>query len=384
MLEYQGTYASCKVFTDSIEPEAVQQIYGFLNCPAFEGSQIRIMPDVHAGAGAVIGFTATLTDKIVPNVIGVDIGCGVLAYRLVDQTLDFEVFDKFLRANVPSGFSLREKEFSGVKRLFLTHFGNPYGMMADQLDAFQKAVNDIAVKVGADTGKVWRSLGTLGGGNHFIEIDQDGSGHLWLVLHSGSRNFGLRIAGYHQKKAEARMGPRGGLAWLEGDEAQDYLIDMRVAQVYARLNRLIMLEALAGLWTRGQDTVVESVHNFIGDDNVIRKGAISAKAGERVVIPWNMRDGLVLGTGKGNPDWNNSAPHGAGRKMGRGAAKRTLSLEDFQQTMTGVWSSCIGKETLDEAPAAYKDCSEVEACLGDTVEITVRLKPVYNFKAGKD
>ena len=387
MLEYQGAATSCKVFTDSIEAEAVQQIYGFLNCPAFEGSQIRIMPDVHAGAGAVIGFTANLTDKVIPNVIGVDLGCGVLAYRLENPIMYFQQFDKYLRANVPSGFSLRETEYPGIKPLFLTHFGGPHGIRAAEWETFQKDVNTLAVKIGAETGKVWRALGTLGGGNHFIEVDRDEEGrHLWLVIHSGSRNFGLRVATYHQKKAEARMGPRGGLAWLEGEEAQEYLQDMRLAQTYAKLNRLIMLEALVGLVTYSHDTVVESVHNFIGDDNVIRKGAISAKAGERVIIPWNMRDGLVLGVGKGNSDWNNSAPHGAGRKMGRGAAKRTLSLEDFEQTMkdAGVWSSCIGKETLDEAPAAYKDCGEVEACLGDTVEVTARLKPVYNFKAGKE
>lgn len=380
MLELRGQFASCRVFADHVEQTAIAQIYGFLNCPVFEGAQIRVMPDVHAGAGAVIGFTATLGDRVVPNVIGVDIGCGVQAVP-VDDVSDFAAFDAHLRATVPSGFAAREAVHPNLVALYARWFARA------SWDAFVADVDRLAAKIGTDPAHTWRSLGTLGGGNHFVELDRDEAGRTFLVVHSGSRHFGLRVATHHQKKAIARMGKRGGLEWLEGDDAAEYLADMRVAQRFAMLNRLAMLDALLGFWGGAElrpDDVVTSVHNFIGDDGVIRKGAISAKAGEAVIIPWNMRDGLVLGVGRGNPDWNASAPHGAGRCMGRGEAKRTLRLDDFAATMrdAGVWSSCVGRDTIDEAPAAYKPAGEVEAALAETVEVRARLRPVYNFKAG--
>ncbi|MFA6235138.1 MAG: RtcB family protein [Bacteroidota bacterium] len=393
-LVFTGKYTSCKVFTENIEASAIARVYSFLNCPAFEGVQIRIMPDVHEGKGAVIGFTCPLNPleslKIVPNVIGVDIGCGVQAVPLSVEMItpsDFSDFDKWLRACVPSGFAHRTSPYPDLRKIFIEMIGN-----ASWWDDFEKDVTKISLKIGQTPEQVWNQCGTLGGGNHFIEIARDLEGNLWLVVHSGSRNFGLRIAEFHQRKAQDFHGGnrKNELAWLEGEEAQGYLRDMRVAQKFAMLNRLIMLDSLlqfeeTHIWEL-KDSLITSVHNFIGDDGIIRKGAISAKAGEKVIIPWNMAEGSIVGIGKGNPDWNFSAPHGAGRAMSRGDAKRGISMHAYEQRMTasGVWSSCIDENTLDECPQAYKSSSEVEACIGDTVEVTNRLKPVYNFKASED
>jgi len=380
-LEYRGQYASCKVFTDSLDGLTVQQIYGFLNSPAFEGAQIRIMPDVHAGKGVVIGFTAPLGDKVIPNVIGVDIGCGVSAIPLSGISkgmVDFQAFDKHLRSTVPSGFKNRERRSDRLPRLF------------KQIDHrtpwrdFEQSVGCLSEKVGDDPTRTWLSCGSLGGGNHFIEIGRDEDRKtLWLIVHSGSRHLGLAVATHHQRIASDNMGKRGGLAWLEGAEAQAYLQDMRIAQRFAHLNRLVMLDTLAEFFDMSVGGLVQSVHNFIGDDDVIRKGAISATEGEDVIIPWNMRDGTILGVGKGNADWNNSSPHGAGRKMSRSAAKMRLDLNQFHKTMkeAGVWTSCVGRETLDEAPGAYKAPVNITSFLDETVEITATLKPIYNFKA---
>jgi len=385
-MKFTGSATSCKVFASDPEATAEAQIRTFLDCPAFAGCHIRIMPDVHAGAGAVIGFTSPVGPGVCPNVIGVDIGCGVLALPLTDQPIDFPAFDERVRNAVPSGFATRDSIHPNVATLF-HGFGlgkNFLGFLAD--------VEALSIHIGGDPKRAINSIGTLGGGNHFIELDHSAkTGSLWLALHSGSRNFGLRIANFHQDIAKRRHPEAGALAWLEGEEAQDYLRDMRLAQTYARLNRIAMADAIAVAVfgdRRGFDfnSRVESVHNYIDDDGMIRKGAISAKQGESVVIPWNMRDGMILGIGRGNPDWNESAPHGAGRRMGRMEAKRRLSLDDFRDTMraAGVWSSCVGSDTLDEAPDAYKPAATVEAWLGATVEIVDRLRPVYNFKASEE
>ena len=369
MLEFQGKYASCKVMIDSVEETAIKQIHEFLDCPAFEGAKIRIMPDVHAGAGAVIGFTSSLTDKIIPNVVGVDIGCGIASVNLGAREVDFAAFDAFVRANVPSGFSVHELA----------------GLPDIDDDDFLSSVHDVVKTTEQHQERVLRSLGTLGGGNHFIELGHDEAGSTWLTAHTGSRNFGLRVATYHQDIAVKTVGKMGGLEWLEGDAATTYRCHMMVAQSYAARNREMIFQRLVeGFFAvpLGEVPMVESVHNYIDfQDRTIRKGAIAAHAGQMVVIPWNMRDGLIIGVGKGAADWNESAPHGAGRVMGRGQAKRTLKVEDFTATMVGVWSSCIGAKTLDEAPMAYKDHDAIEAALGDTVEVLHRVKPVYNFKA---
>ena len=396
-LIFKGEYAEAHVFAIELETEAVNQIYGFLNCPAFEGAKIRIMPDCHAGAGAVIGFTAPVGDKVIPNVIGVDIGCGVTMAKdngwLVRTLQDGDAFgfahmDRIIRQNVPSGFRHRETPYQFLGSVFDATIEQHHG--AD-LKAFWRDLEAVAAKIGQPVQKVMNQLGTLGGGNHFIEVDRSKIGRLGLTVHSGSRNFGLRVAEYHQKKAQDIMAGgnrRNDLAWLEGADAQEYLADMRIAQVFARLNRMAILDAIMmemGASIRNVETI-ESVHNFIGEDGIIRKGAVSARKDEPVIIPWNMRDGLIVGVGKGNSEWNNSAPHGSGRCMSRGQARRTLSVDEFCADMAeaGVWSSCIGSETIDEAPGAYKPTDEILAVIGETVTITEAYKPVYNFKAGKE
>ena len=361
-LLYRGKFAEAVVMIDDIEMEAVTQIYQFLNHPAFEGAKIVIQPDCHAGAGAVIGFTSTLTDKIIPNVIGVDIGCGVLAYKLGKLDIDFKELDAFLRKNIPSGFSVHNTS------------------LIKEYAEFEQAAEETE----QDTSRVLRSLGTLGGGNHFIELDKDDNEEVWLVIHSGSRNFGLKIAQYHQAKAVKTVGKGHGLEWLEGDDAEYYLQHMKVAQHFASFNRKLMADILLTVFFRMALplTKVESVHNYINfKDKIIRKGAISAHKDERVIIPWNMRDGIIIGKGKGNPNWNYSAPHGAGRIMGRGAAKRTLDLDDFKKAMEGIWTSCVSQETIDESPFVYKDYRKIRDVIQDTVDIEFTLKPIFNFKA---
>ena len=397
MMEFKGSQTSGKVFTLDIEAGAIAQVMAFLNHPAFAGCQIRIMPDVHQGSGSVIGFTSPVGQGVIPYVIGVDIGCGIASVQLPEivNGFDFQKFDDHLRKAVPSGFNVRDKAHPNLVRLFLRFLGNNA-----QWVAFQLELARVATKVGADFNRVILSIGSLGGGNHFVEVDEAKSdGRKWVTIHSGSRNFGLKVADFHQMKAMRAQGTmpvskKGkmvskptGLEWLEGADAEEYLHDMRIAQQVATLNRLVMFDALldpVGDWQNWQ--MIESVHNYIGDDDIIRKGAVSALAGQPVIIPWNMRDGLILGEGLGNADWNNSAPHGAGRKMSRGEAKRTLSLHAYEQQMqgAGIWSSCVSEATLDEAPGAYKDSAQVEACIGDTVTVKDRLKPVYNFKASEE
>jgi len=368
MLEYTGKYASCKVMIDDIEETAVQQIYSFLNCPAFEGAQIRIMPDVHAGAGAVVGFTSTLTDKLIPNVIGVDIGCGVRAVslgKIPNLNRRFQELDDFIRKEIPSGFAVHSEKPSCVSP-------------KDQ------DFVDVSEATEQDSTRVLKSLCTLGGGNHFIEIGKDQDGEHWLTVHTGSRNFGLRIANFHQQKAVRTVGKGHGLEWLEGADKDLYLQHMKVAQVFALSNRNRIIDQIRygffGIETSSWD--VDSVHNYIDfKDSMIRKGAISAHDNELVVIPWNMRDGLVIGWGKGNLEWNLSAPHGAGRVLGRGQAKKSLQLEDFEKQMEGIWTSCVSKSTLDESPAVYKSYKIIRDAIADTVEVSRVVKPMYNFKA---
>ena len=370
---------------------------------------------------SVIGYTAKRTDKIVPNLIGVDIGCGVTAWKLgplhkIGQK--FDKLDKVIRTYIPFGKNVNEFTNWGlIDTLYKTmNVKGHFNHFKDEVDRICKAM-------GQDRDRVWHSIGSLGGGNHFIEIDKDDNDELWLVIHSGSRNFGLKVALYHQgvaedailsmsaeeyaekiteikrtkkgkgievaikalRKSASKKGKATGLEFLEGDAAQDYYRDMDIAQIYAQLNRRVMgYMILNGMYKIDYFTPVESVHNYINfEDNVVRKGAISAHEGEEVLIPLNMAEGVIFGIGKGNADWNFSAPHGAGRKMSRTKAKANIRLEDFQYKMkkAGVWSSCVGKNTLDEAPQAYKNADKIIEYLADTVDVKVHMKPVYNFKA---
>lgn len=420
MIELNGKHGSAIVYTDDVEELAISQIVNLLNQPMAEGANVRIMPDVHAGSGCVIGYTAKITDKIVPNLIGVDIGCGVASWHLGNEASigqKFDKLDKVIRQYVPSGRSINDAfDSDEVEFIYDTlNVDMSYGEWRDD-------VSRICKVIGQDEDYVLRSIGTLGGGNHFIEVDRDDNGELWLTIHSGSRNFGLKVAVYHQNRAEdslfsiskeeydtrveeikrtkkgkgievaikalrqeaSKKGAATGLEYLEGDGAEAYFRDMHIAQIYAQLNRRIMADRILRYrYKVDYFQPVESVHNYINfEDRVIRKGSISAHDGERVIIPLNMADGVIIGTGKGNDDWNNSAPHGSGRRMSRTKAKSNIRLEDFQARMkkAGVWSTSVSKATLDEAPQAYKKSEDIIGYLGDTVDVEARMFPVYNFK----
>ena len=376
-MKLRGTHGTAIVHTDDIESEATRQIIQVLDQSWADGSNVRIMPDCHSGKGCVIGYTARLGGRVVPNLIGVDIGCGVRAWNLGRRPLsarDFEALDAFIKNRIPCGMG---------------------GVHAEPVSPCGADVEHISRRTGSRKrpdylGYVRRSVGTLGGGNHFIEVDLDDGGCAWLVVHSGSRNFGSRVAEHHQEIARrATRGAPSGLEYLEGDARQAYLDDMEVAQRYASRNRATMGRIILGdFFGMDADALasIESVHNYISfEDGIVRKGAISANTGEKVIIPLNMADGIVVGTGKGNPEWNSSAPHGAGRRLSRTAAKATIPLEEFERVMkeSGVWTSTANRTTLDEAPQAYKDSDTIIRYLADTVDIEVRMKPVYNFKAAE-
>jgi len=391
MIELQGKCNTAKVFTDNAEPSAVSQIVNLLDQTFVTGSKIRIMPDVHAGMGCTIGTTMTVTDKVVPNLVGVDIGCGMETALLKDKRIEMQQLDKAIHEYIPSGFSIRRQPH---------HFNQDIDLTA------------LRCAKHMDLNRATLSIGTLGGGNHFIEIDKDDDGQLYLVVHSGSRNLGKQAADYYQNFAADSLGRKGkgadrALAYLEGQPMEDYLHDMAMIQRYADLNRKAIvreLEKRVKLKITGQFT---TIHNYIEMDDMrsfeetpdgsrsetigsrrdtmlLRKGAISAKASERMLIPMNMRDGSLICVGKGNADWNYSAPHGAGRLMSRSAAKANITVSQFEKAMKGVYSTTISKATLDEAPFAYKPMEEIISNIGETADIVKVIKPMYNFKAGQD
>jgi tRNA-splicing ligase RtcB len=385
MITATGKYNSANIMIDSLDPETLSQIRSFLDHPAFAGTYIAIMPDAHAGAGAVIGFTARRNDYVIPNVVGVDIGCGVLAYPLGSRKIDFASFDHFIKANIPSGFRIR-----GAGDQLITG-----DRPKDLFGRGMKSVIDLAGDTGQEVSKVIGSVGTLGGGNHFIEIDRTDEGQFWLLIHSGSRNFGLRVATYFQNKAR-ELRPKTfpgaeatkGLDYLPtGRGAEEYLEAMRIAQSYAKLNRAVMARIILTFFDQSprDAEAVETVHNYISfEDNIIRKGAVSAHAGERLIIPFNMRDGVMVCRGKGSSKWNYSAPHGAGRILSRSQARKKLSLPEFQDAMRGIYTTTATRDTIDEAPSAYKDKDVIVKAVAETVDIEFFMKPVYNFKAGAD
>ena len=368
MIELQGKHNTAKIFTDNAEASAVTQIQHLLEQAFISGSKIRVMPDAHAGMGCTIGTTMTIRDKIVPNLVGVDIGCGMETVLLKDNRMEFVQFDKAVRQYIPSGFDIRREPH---------HFN-------DEID-----LSSLLCAKHVNINRAKLSIGTLGGGNHFIEIDRDDDGQLFLVVHSGSRNLGKQVCEHYQKAAANNLKRTGNgtnrvLAYLEGPLFDDYLRDMAVVQRYADLNRKAIVRELE---KRVKLKIIEqftTIHNYIDLDRMIlRKGAISAQNGERVLIPMNMRDGSLLCIGKGNADWNYSAPHGAGRIMSRSAAKERITLTQYEKAMQGIYSSTINRSTLDEAPFAYKPMEEIIANIGDTVEIVKTIKPLYNFKAAE-
>ena len=412
-----------KIFTDNIEQEAINQIEELLEQEPFKYCKVRIMPDVHAGKGCVIGFTADLGNKVIPNIVGVDIGCGMLCVELGKIEVDLEAIDKIINYHIPSGRNIREHKL---------------------LD-FEKINELYCLRELKETKKFNRAIGTLGGGNHFIEIDVDDEGNKYLVIHSGSRNLGKQVADYYQnlaielcsgkeeffqkkdeiiktykeqgRKSEIQKAIKElekeyknntpnlpkDLCYLEGKYREMYLHDMKICQEYASVNRIQM--AIQILENLGYENVMfgsvdgnksgmilsrnkpklnyfETIHNYISfEDNIVRKGSISAKKGEKVLIPINMRDGAIIAVGKGNEDWNCSAPHGAGRIMSRIKAKETFKLEEFKESMKDVYSTSIVEETIDEAPFVYKPMQEIIDNIKDTVKIEKIIRPIYNFKA---
>ena len=375
MIEIQGKYNSAKVFTDTAEEYALAQITNLLNQEFVAGSKIRIMPDTHAGAGCVIGTTMTIKDKIVPNLVGVDIGCGMETVLLADRRVELQQLDKAIHQYIPSGFAIRKEPH---------HYNDEIDLTALRCAKY------------ADLKRAELSIGTLGGGNHFIELGKDDKGLLYLVVHSGSRNLGKQVAEHYQKVAadeSQRRSKAAGktgkvdrvLAYAHGELFDDYLHDMAIVQRYANLNRLAIVKEICKRVKLKAAEQFTTVHNYIDIGSMIlRKGAISARAGERVLIPLNMRDGSLICTGKGNEDWNYSAPHGAGRLMSRTVAKASFTLSQFERSMEGIYSSTVCRNTIDEAPMAYKPMDEIIANIGDTVEIAGRITPVFNFKAGQD
>lgn len=370
MLEFAGSYASAKVFTEALDDASESQILQLLEQPFLEGSKVRFMPDVHAGKGCTIGTTLSLHPenlKICPNLVGVDIGCGMTVECLTTGTLDFAQLDRIIHDLVPAGINVHDKPHAFAEQIDLT-----------QLRCCQNV----------NLARAEKSIGSLGSGNHFIEIDswQEGdSTKLYLVIHSGSRNLGKQVCETYQQLAESIQATKD-LAYLEGQNALDYLHDMRITQEFAHWNRLAIAEIITTALQLERGEIFETVHNYIDFTAeqhfaILRKGAVSAQKGEKLIIPMNMRDGSLLCTGKGNADWNFSAPHGAGRVLSRHKARKTLSLENFKSQMQAVYTTCVSESTLDESPDAYKDMSSIVENIAETVSIDAVLKPLYNFKA---
>lgn len=399
MFEIKGKYANATIYADIVEQSAIDQATDMLNQPFAQGENICFMPDMHAGAGCTIGTTMTLHNKkICPNLVGVDIGCAMLVLKLAEKEIDYAKLDSVIREKVPSGRNIRQKV-------------HPLAVDFD--------LSSLLCYKNLDEEYTMCSLGTLGSGNHFAEVDKDSEGNLYLVIHSGSRNLGTKVAKYYQDKAiqamqhdtfkEARKKvideliaagrqteiqgvlenmvtqdiPKT-LAYCEGQLADDYLHDMAITQKYAMLNRSIIAYEI--IQTMGLHVVeaFTTMHNYIDIENgILRKGAVSAKAGEQLLIPMNMRDGSLLCVGKGNDEWNQSAPHGAGRLMSRSEAKKTFSIEEYKRQMAGIYTTSVCQETLDECPMTYKPMESIVNAIKDTVDIVDILKPVYNFKASE-
>ena len=394
MFELNGRFGNCKIFTDNVDQETLSQLSMLLNQPFVQNSQIRIMPDTHAGKGCVIGTSMTVQKEICPNLVGVDIGCGVLAVKIEETDADLKKLDSVIHEKVPSGFAIHSK-------------------------AINKS-NIAELIAPADVEKGYRSLGTLGGGNHFIECDKDESGNIWLVIHTGSRYLGLEVCKHYQNIAFRKITKRADiindavqklksegkfdeiektikdiksrevsipkdLAYVTGSDFDDYIHDMKITQEHAYINRNTIADVICSAMKWHIVEQVHTVHNYIDTDSMIlRKGAVSSQKGERLIIPINMRDGSLICTGKGNPDWNFSAPHGAGRIISRSQAKSNFSLEEYQREMSGIYSTSVNYSTIDESPMAYKPMDEIIANIEPTVEINEVIKPIYNFKASGD
>ena len=412
-----------RIFTNNIEDSASEQIKELLSVDVFSKCKIRIMPDVHAGAGCVIGFTGNLGDKVIPNIVGVDIGCGILVQPFVCVgDMDYHAFNEFILRHIPSGRNYRDNRYAPLPQKYMDVYRAAKDIIK-QLRCYREL---------KETKRLNASIGSLGGGNHFIELDKDECGMTYLVVHTGSRNLGKQVAQIYQKLAvkcqsgwaelmeeqnrliaEYKQAGRKDelqdvirelhnsfkmrkptippdLSYLEGTYRGDYLYDMRLCQQWAKINRRMITGLIMDYLIRQGyadmcegNFQFESIHNYISDDNIIRKGAISANAGEKCIIPLNMRDGSLICIGKGNEDWNCSAPHGAGRIMSRSQAFQNISLDDYARSMQGIYTECVNEETKDESPMVYKPKDEIIRNINDTVSVVNVIKPVYNFKAAE-
>ncbi|MGE7808109.1 RtcB family protein [Lysinibacillus capsici] len=397
MIEINGRFTNAKIFAQTALQTAVDQIQELTDQAFMAGTKVRIMPDYHAGKGCVIGTTIQLQDRVVPNLVGIDVGCGVFVAQLDVTTVDFAQLDAIIRTYVPSGQDIH-KEVS-PSRHFVEFEGKQFrasGLKDDYTNL---------------------SLGTLGGGNHFIELAKDEDDQHYLLIHTGSRYVGAKVANWHQKRAYENlrredltekieaMKQQGrqqeiqsmlqaykeqtpfvpkDLSYLEGEAFHDYIHDMKIAQQFARMNRWTIAETIAKQMDWHFTDTFDTIHNYIDTETMtLRKGAVRANKDEKLVIPMNMRDGSLICIGKGNAEWNYSAPHGAGRMFSRRAAKKALNMADFKDTMQGIWTTSVNEETLDEAPMAYKPMTEITSAIGETVDIVKVIKPVYNFKASE-
>ena len=399
MIEIRGKYNEAKIFTDVADSASIAQVQQLCDQEFAAGSRIRLMPDIHAGAGCTIGTTMTITDKVVPNLVGVDIGCGMETIRIREKRLELQKLDRLIREKIPSRFSIREKAHRYFSQINL---------------------NELCCARHADLLRAEKSIGTLGGGNHFIEADRDDEGNLYIVVHSGSRHLGVEVAGYYQEagyrmlnraddaSAEAliaRMKAEGrrkeiqkelkklknqkrtsipkALAYVSGELFEQYIHDMKIVQHFAMLNRQAMMDEIVGGMKLHVEEQFATIHNYIDTDAMIlRKGAVSARTGERLLIPINMRDGSLLCVGRGNEDWNCSAPHGAGRLMSRADARQSFTVSEFKKQMAGIYTTSVSRATLDECPMAYKGMQDILDNIGPTAEVVKIIRPIYNFKAG--
>ena len=400
MLEIKGKVSTALCYAQTIDEDAVEQIRTLCDQEFTRGSRIRMMPDIHAGAGCTIGTTMTVTDKIVPNLVGVDIGCGMETVAVREKHIELQKLDKLIYEKIPSGFQIREKTHRYYEQIDL-----------EELYCYRQ-IHAVRAE---------KSLGTLGGGNHFIEVDKDEEGTIYVVVHSGSRHLGVEVAQYYQEEAYkalngqtkkdidqriADLKAQGRekeiqksiaelkntvktnipkvLAYVSGELFDQYIHDMKIVQNYAGLNRKAMMDEIIKGMKLHVTSQFTTIHNYIDTDAMIlRKGAVSAKKGEKLLIPINMRDGSLICTGRGNDDWNQSAPHGAGRLMSRSAAKQSFTVSEFRKQMNGIYSTSVNKETLDECPMAYKGMDEIVKNITDTAVIDNVLRPIYNFKASE-
>ena len=401
MIEIRGKYNQAKIFTDVVDSASIAQVQELCNQEFTAQSRIRLMPDIHAGKGCTIGTTMTIADKVVPNLVGVDIGCGMETVRIRESRMELEKLDKLIYSRIPSGFSIREKAHRYLDKIDLSQL-----YCAGHVDLLRAE----------------KSIGTLGGGNHFIEVDKDDEGNLYIVVHSGSRHLGVEVASYYQDqgyrvlnrtdeasvkafveqlKAQGRdkeiqkelkklkntkrtSVPRE-LAYVQGELFEQYIHDMKLVQQFAMLNRQAMMdEILKGMKLHVEEQFT-TIHNYIDTDHMIlRKGAVSAQAGEKLLIPINMRDGSLICVGKGNADWNFSAPHGAGRLMSRAQAKQSFTVSEFKKQMAQIYTTSVNKTTLDECPMAYKGMDAILDNIGPTAQVVKIIRPIYNFKAGEE